>query len=77
MPTATASLASVYTTTATPTGPVPSGSIPNCGLYYTIQEGDECALICVAYYLTLDEFMGMLNFGKPSILVTTDENIQQ
>ncbi|KAJ5987635.1 hypothetical protein N7451_012000 [Penicillium sp. IBT 35674x] len=63
VPTATASLASVYTMTATPTGPVPSGSIPNCGLYYTIQEGDECALICVAYDLTLNEFMAM----NPSI----------
>ncbi|RAK75243.1 LysM peptidoglycan-binding domain-containing protein [Aspergillus fijiensis CBS 313.89] len=66
VPSATASVKTIYTTAATPTSPVPSGTTAECGLYYTVASGDDCALICEAYSLTLDQFK-LLN---PSINAT-------
>ncbi|ETS76495.1 hypothetical protein PFICI_11882 [Pestalotiopsis fici W106-1] len=62
-PTATAAVPSVYTTTATPSNPTPTGTIDNCGLYYTVQSGDYCDLLCLQFSLTFSDFINM----NPSI----------
>lgn len=64
VPSATASVKTIYTTAATPTSPVPSGTTAECGLYYTAASGDDCALICEAYSLTLEQFKCMLETFK-------------
>ncbi|KAJ6030994.1 hypothetical protein N7540_001726 [Penicillium herquei] len=64
---ATAS-ATVFTTAASPTAPVPSGTDSNCGLYYTVQSGDDCALICEAYDLTFDQFQGTFKLSRYNLL---------
>ncbi|GAB7349050.1 hypothetical protein MBLNU459_g8014t3 [Dothideomycetes sp. NU459] len=57
----TASVASptVYTTTATPAVHTPYGTVPNCGLYYEAQSGDECNTITLAYSITLSDLYAM------------------
>lgn len=56
--------ATVYTTTATPAEPTPSGTIPNCGLYYGVVEGDFCNTVALNFSITLDQLYAM----NPSLL---------
>ncbi|KAF8859499.1 hypothetical protein BDZ45DRAFT_358156 [Acephala macrosclerotiorum] len=62
-PSATVAVPSVYTTTATPADPTPSGTIPNCGLYYLVEVGDDCSLVCEKFGLTFSDFINL----NPSI----------
>lgn len=40
-----------------------TGTIPNCGLYYTVQEGEICDDVTIRFSLTFDQFIAM----NPSI----------
>lgn len=44
---------------STPAEPTPSGTIPNCGLYYGVLEGQTCDTITLNFSLTLDQFLAM------------------
>lgn len=54
-PTAT----SAYTTTATTSQPTPSGTIPNCGMYYSVVSGDDCQFVCLKSSITFPEFQAV------------------
>lgn len=54
-----ASTTTVYTATATPAEPTPSGTIPNCGLYYSVVEGDFCNTVALDFSITLDQLYAM------------------
>ncbi|KUI60197.1 hypothetical protein VP1G_07396 [Cytospora mali] len=56
---ATQAYTTVYTTTATPAEPTPSGTIPNCGLYYGVVAGDSCSNVSLHFSITLDQFYAM------------------
>ncbi|KAK3325106.1 WSC domain-containing protein [Apodospora peruviana] len=46
-----------YYTTATPPGPTPTGTSPECGLYYEVRAQDTCQVIALRYGITLDAFL--------------------
>jgi len=50
---------SIYTTTATPADPTPSGTILNCGKYYKVQLGDYCNLLALNNSITFDQLIAM------------------
>jgi len=54
---------SVFTTTATPSEPTPSGTISNCGLYYTVQSGDYCNALALKFSITFSVLIAL----NPSI----------
>ncbi|KUI66076.1 hypothetical protein VM1G_02487 [Cytospora mali] len=56
---ATQAYTTVYTTTATPAEPTPSGTTPNCGLYYGVVAGDSCNNVTLHFSITLDQFYAM------------------
>ena len=58
-PAATPAYPTIYTTTATPTEPTPSGTVPNCGLYYGVQPGDSCNTVALNFSITLTELLGI------------------
>lgn len=65
---------SVYTTTATPVDPTPSGTIPNCGYYYAVQPGDYCNLISLNFSITFNQLVDMnpqLNSNCSNLLAGT------
>jgi hypothetical protein len=50
-PTAT----TAYHLTATPATPTQTGSIADCGRYYSVVSGDTCNQICLVYGITFDQ----------------------
>ncbi|KAF2121004.1 hypothetical protein BDV96DRAFT_641641 [Lophiotrema nucula] len=50
---------SVYTTTGTHPSPTPVGTIPNCGLYYEVVDGDYCNLIALKFSITFSALINM------------------
>lgn len=56
---ATPASSTVYTTTATPADPTPSGTVANCGLYYAVAEGDFCNTVALNFSITLDQLYAM------------------
>ncbi|KAL4901141.1 hypothetical protein BDW74DRAFT_181995 [Aspergillus multicolor] len=52
-----------FTTTASPSAPTQTDTIANCGLYYTVQEGDICDDVTLRFSLTLAQLIAM----NPSI----------
>ncbi|RDW67396.1 uncharacterized protein DSM5745_09262 [Aspergillus mulundensis] len=52
-----------FTTTASPSAPTATDTIANCGLYYTVQQGDICDDVTLRFSLTLAQLIAM----NPSI----------
>lgn len=49
----------VYTTIATPTAPVHTDTVPNCGKYYTVIAGDLCDMVAMKFSITVDHFRAL------------------
>ncbi|PSK36695.1 hypothetical protein B9Z65_1878 [Elsinoe australis] len=49
----------VFTTTMKAPAPTPTGTIPNCGLYYTVKSGDYCNLVALNFSITFSQLIDM------------------
>jgi len=47
----------IFTTTAKAPAATPSGTIANCGLYYTVQPNDYCNLVALNFSITFGQLI--------------------
>ncbi|CZR65826.1 uncharacterized protein PAC_15726 [Phialocephala subalpina] len=74
-PIATVATPSVYITTAIPASPTPSGTITNCGLYYTVEAGDDCSFVSEKFGLTFSDFINLnpsIDSACPNLILGDD-----